>query len=166
MSGSRWVRRGVAVGALVAVAVISSVSTTMALGSTFADVPPSHPFSDEIEFMAASGIADGFPDGSYRPNAPVTRQAMAAFMLRAQTYTYADETVAAETPVSATAQCPTGTIAVGGGVTSSSPSAFVSTSNVTDERDGWTAQVSAPGGPVDITITVTATCVPGSPVNG
>jgi beta-glucosidase len=50
--------------------------------------PP--PFSDiagdtfeaEILFIAANGIATGFPDGTYRPLAPVARDAMAAFIYR------------------------------------------------------------------------------------
>lgn len=49
---------------------------------TFSDVPTSHPFYLEIEWMASEGITGGFPDGTYRPNEPVSRQAMSAFMYR------------------------------------------------------------------------------------
>jgi hypothetical protein len=48
----------------------------------FSDVPPTHQFFADIEWVAAEGIADGFPDGTYRPGNPVTRQAMAAFLFR------------------------------------------------------------------------------------
>lgn len=48
----------------------------------FSDVPDSHPFHDDISWMAEEGVAEGFLDGSYRPEQPVSRQAMAAFMRR------------------------------------------------------------------------------------
>ena len=51
--------------------------------ASFWDVPPSHTFFREIEALASSGITTGYADGSYRPNNPVTRQAMAAFLSRA-----------------------------------------------------------------------------------
>lgn len=53
-----------------------------ALVQTFTDVPPGHPFFDEIEWMAANGISTGYADGTYRPADVVTRQAMSAFMER------------------------------------------------------------------------------------
>ena len=40
------------------------------------------PFCGEIEWMATQGITTGFPDGSFQPSAPMTRQAMAAFLYR------------------------------------------------------------------------------------
>lgn len=49
----------------------------------FPDVGPTHPFHDEIAWLASSGIAAGFSDGTFRPAAPVSRQAMAAFLYRA-----------------------------------------------------------------------------------
>jgi hypothetical protein len=49
---------------------------------SFSDVPPSHPFFDDISWAAAEGIADGFEDGTYRQSLPVSRQAMAAFLYR------------------------------------------------------------------------------------
>ncbi len=48
----------------------------------FTDVTTSHPFCGEIDWLVDNGIAAGFPDGSYRPTDPVTRQAMAAFIFR------------------------------------------------------------------------------------
>jgi len=48
----------------------------------FSDVPASHPFFDEVCWLATSGVAGGFPNGTYRPAAIVTRQAMAAFLTR------------------------------------------------------------------------------------
>jgi hypothetical protein len=48
----------------------------------FCDVMPGHPFEDEILWVHAQGIADGYADGTFRPGAAVSRQAMAAFMYR------------------------------------------------------------------------------------
>jgi putative N-acetylmannosamine-6-phosphate epimerase len=50
---------------------------------TFTDVPEGHPFFEEIEALAASGITTGWPDGTFRPSNSVSRQAMAAFLYRA-----------------------------------------------------------------------------------
>ena len=50
--------------------------------ATFSDVAPGGTFFTEIEWMAAQRITTGFSDGTYRPTAPVTRQAMSAFMQR------------------------------------------------------------------------------------
>jgi hypothetical protein len=49
----------------------------------FTDVSVDHPFFDEVAFMADEGISEGYQPGpTYRPSAPVTRQAMSAFMYR------------------------------------------------------------------------------------
>jgi hypothetical protein len=52
---------------------------------------PVVPFSDVVDnghaagigAVAAAGIASGFSDGTYRPNASVTRGQMATFLFRA-----------------------------------------------------------------------------------
>jgi hypothetical protein len=49
---------------------------------SFDDVGTSHPFFLEVEWMAASEISTGYDDGTFRPGAVVTRQAMSAFMHR------------------------------------------------------------------------------------
>ena len=49
---------------------------------TFTDVPTSHPLYTEIAWLASSGIADGFPDGTFRPGGQITRQAASAFFYR------------------------------------------------------------------------------------
>lgn len=49
---------------------------------TFRDVPAGTPFSTEIGWLASQRISTGYPDGTYRPMEPVTRQAMAAFLYR------------------------------------------------------------------------------------
>jgi hypothetical protein len=50
--------------------------------ATFTDVSTTHPFFAEIEWMADEGISEGYSDGTYRPGAAVTRQAMSAFLYR------------------------------------------------------------------------------------
>jgi poly(3-hydroxybutyrate) depolymerase len=49
---------------------------------TFSDVPADHPFATSVEWMATAGVSEGYPDGTFRPSAVVTRQAMAAFLQR------------------------------------------------------------------------------------
>lgn len=49
---------------------------------SFSDVDAAHPFSTEIEWVAAEGIANGFFDGTFRPSLAVSRQAMSAFLHR------------------------------------------------------------------------------------
>lgn len=52
-------------------------------GIEFADVPTSHPFYTEISKLAARGVTLGCSGGNFCPDAPVTREQMAAFILRA-----------------------------------------------------------------------------------
>jgi hypothetical protein len=49
---------------------------------SFTDVATSHPFFEEIEWLASTGITTGYPDGTFRPGATITRQASAAFFYR------------------------------------------------------------------------------------
>ena len=48
----------------------------------FSDVPRSHQFFREVEWLASTGVTTGFSNGTFRPGAPVERQAMAAFLQR------------------------------------------------------------------------------------
>jgi len=48
----------------------------------FRDVPRTHVFAKEITWVAAAGIARGWDDGTFRPNALIKRDQMAAFMIR------------------------------------------------------------------------------------
>jgi hypothetical protein len=48
----------------------------------FADVGADHRFCGDIAWMWRQGVARGWPDGTFRPTAPVTRQAVAAFLHR------------------------------------------------------------------------------------
>jgi len=52
------------------------------MAATFTDVPDSHPFATEIEWLVDVGIAQGYPDGTFRPGVAISRDAMAAFLYR------------------------------------------------------------------------------------
>lgn len=83
MSRSLARRRGqrAVIAAVVAVAVLVPLGAH-ALTPTFPDVPADHAFFDEIEWMNDTGVTEGFPDGTFKPNQPVTRGSMSAFMQR------------------------------------------------------------------------------------
>ena len=50
--------------------------------ASFNDVPSSHPFFQFIEALAASGITSGCGNGSFCPDAPLTRGQMAVFLAK------------------------------------------------------------------------------------
>lgn len=52
-------------------------------GTTYSDVPKTHAFTKEIAIASKNGLASGFPDGSFRPDAPLSRAETAAFLTRA-----------------------------------------------------------------------------------
>ncbi|MBN1460712.1 MAG: S-layer homology domain-containing protein, partial [Armatimonadetes bacterium] len=49
---------------------------------TFLDLGTWHWAYKHIEFIAEAGIATGYPDGYYRPNADCTRDQMAVYIAR------------------------------------------------------------------------------------
>ena len=58
---------------------------------SFTDVKPAMQFFGYIEAIYAEGITTGYSDGSYRPNDPVNREQMAAFLARALELTKTDD---------------------------------------------------------------------------
>lgn len=71
---------------------ISNVASAQSQTPTFTDVPADYWANDYIEALAEQGAIAGFPDGSFRPNAPVTRAQFAAILR--QTFTATAETAA------------------------------------------------------------------------
>jgi lysophospholipase L1-like esterase len=77
-------------GASVLGAVPGPVGTPHASAATFEvrtfnDVPGWHTFYDDVHWMAGTGISEGYVDGAeyeFRPDVPVTRMAMSAFLYR------------------------------------------------------------------------------------
>ncbi len=65
-------------------AMHGSAYTPPACSGVFSDVPCPSQFADWIEELAAEGITGGCGSGTYCPGSPVTRQQMAAFLLKAE----------------------------------------------------------------------------------
>ncbi|OZB99006.1 glycoside hydrolase family 3 N-terminal domain-containing protein [Paenibacillus sp. XY044] len=64
-----------------------------AKGMTYSDVPATHPFYREIAIAAKHGLAGGFPDGTFHPDAPMSRAETAAFLTRAYSLVQGQQTV-------------------------------------------------------------------------
>ncbi len=80
------VRRLVAATALLATVFTGSALPAAGFeppyAPTFPDVPKTHTFYAQIEWLVAEDITTGFSDGTFRPSSPLTRQAIAAFIYR------------------------------------------------------------------------------------
>jgi alpha-tubulin suppressor-like RCC1 family protein len=74
--------------ATVSTTTSSSTTTTTqsANGHEFSDVPASHPYHDAISVLAGEGIVSGFEDGTFRPDASVTRQQFAKMIVKTLDY--------------------------------------------------------------------------------
>lgn len=134
--------------------------------SPFSDVPHDHQFSEDVGFMAATGIAGGYEDGTYRPGAPVTRQAMAAFIHRANSFEVRTTQiqVSNHNVAQGTAACDAGQQVIAGGGSSSADDVHLAQSRPTSDASGWhvraeseddvnrswTTTVYAICGPVDV----------------
>ncbi len=72
-------------------------------GSAFSDVPNSSQFCKSIRGLSQRGVINGYSDGTFRPAAPISRQAMAAFVYRSYNYLKTGHTITAdatcETPI-------------------------------------------------------------------
>ena len=76
-----WVRYS-----LMAIAAILVMAPTAVLAvHNFADVPDSHTFHNDVQWMLDNGITSGCGSGNYCPDSNVTRGQMAAFMKRLST---------------------------------------------------------------------------------
>jgi len=67
----------------------ASAPTAPPVLARFTDVPAGVPFDADIAWLANEGIANGSADGSFRPQAAVDRQSMAAFLYRSKTRSWA-----------------------------------------------------------------------------
>ena len=63
--------------------LVAGTTFTVLQGAQFNDVPPGHQFYTEIGKLSARGITLGCGGGSYCPDQEVTREQMAAFIIRA-----------------------------------------------------------------------------------
>ena len=64
----------------------------------FADVPPSHWAFPSVFAAVKAGIVKGYPDGTYQPTAPVTRDQMAVYVSRALVIPSGDAAIPDPTP--------------------------------------------------------------------
>jgi hypothetical protein len=69
---------------LIAVAVMSYAQTAppSPVGKPFADVPAGHWAEEAIRALAAAGVMEGYPEGTFRGNQPVTRYEVAMALSR------------------------------------------------------------------------------------
>lgn len=65
-----------------AMITVAGLTFTVAQGAAFLDVPTTHPFYNDIGKLSARGITLGCNSNNYCPNDPVTREQMAAFIVR------------------------------------------------------------------------------------
>lgn len=79
MPGAR--KRTMGVAAIVVLALLMPVAA-FAAGQRFADVPVDAWYYDDVEWAAQNGIVNGRPDGTFDPDAPLTRADAAALMRR------------------------------------------------------------------------------------
>lgn len=64
----------------VAGVVVTLTGVGLASHETFSDVPDDHPHAAGVHWLAPA--VEGFPDGTFRPNHPVTRGQVATMMQR------------------------------------------------------------------------------------
>ncbi|MBP3966032.1 glycoside hydrolase family 3 N-terminal domain-containing protein [Paenibacillus lignilyticus] len=81
---------------------------------TYTDVPRSHPFYKEISVAARMGLAGGFPDGTFHPDAPVSRAETAAFLARAYALQSGERTVSLSDTTTHWAAAPIGMMSSNG----------------------------------------------------
>jgi hypothetical protein len=68
--------------ALLAAAALMAFAAPAFAANPFMDVPMNHWAYDAIGQLAASGIVNGYPDGTYKGNQPMTRYEMATLVAR------------------------------------------------------------------------------------
>ncbi len=71
--------------------IVVLLSIPVAASAAFKDVPADHPNAEAIAYVKAVGIVQGYPDGTYRPNAAINRAEFVKIMVSANLpahYTY------------------------------------------------------------------------------
>ena len=75
------------ISAVTAVLVVGAASTTFAAANPFSDVPADSWAYDAVATLAADGVVDGYPDGTYKGQNTMTRYEMAQIIARAMAKT-------------------------------------------------------------------------------
>ncbi|GAA3400807.1 hypothetical protein GCM10011577_11020 [Pseudarthrobacter polychromogenes] len=84
----QWFTDGSSAGSATSVSVGSEETTrginmSLKVAPAFSDVADGLQFSEDIRWLAARGVTEGFPDNTYKPLETIHRDAMAAFLYRA-----------------------------------------------------------------------------------
>ena len=75
------------ISAITGALVIGAASTTFAASNPFTDVPADSWAYDAVSTLAADGVVDGYPDGTYKGQNTMTRYEMAQIVARAMAKT-------------------------------------------------------------------------------
>ena len=75
------------ISAITAALVVGAASTTFAASNPFSDVPADSWAYDAVSTLAADGVIDGYPDGTYKGQNTMTRYEMAQIVARAMAKT-------------------------------------------------------------------------------
>ncbi len=79
------------ISALTAALVVGAASTTFAAANPFSDVPADSWAYDAVSTLAADGVIDGYPNGTYQGQNTMTRYEMAQIVARAMAKTDVDK---------------------------------------------------------------------------
>ena len=112
----------------------SDTTDTTGATTTFSDVPDDHPYHDAIYYLADAGVVAGREDGTFGPDAPVTRQQFAKMIVKTLGY-----------PVTGTEVCPFTDVATQIGTDPFYPSKYVAVCASHGITTGKTPTTFAPG---------------------
>jgi len=143
-SRTRRVRLAFALAAALAIGVTGGGAAVAA--TTFNDTSGTA-FENEIEWLAGHDIAQGYPDGSFRPAGNVSRQAFAAYLFR---YNSGFEVVTTAFDMNASSKfqyskCPAGKRPISGGGQTASSAVVIGDSYPTADG-GWIVGFNNPAG--------------------
>ena len=69
-------------GQIAAILYRAAGSPAVSGGTAYADVAETAYYASAVRWASASGVVTGYADGTFRPNAPITRQQLAAILWR------------------------------------------------------------------------------------
>ncbi|MFX3632385.1 MAG: glycerophosphodiester phosphodiesterase family protein [Candidatus Pristimantibacillus sp.] len=77
--------------------LVRALGMDAAIASTsFSDIEAAAWYAEDVATAASAGLISGYKDGTFRPNEEITREELAAMIIRALTYIGIDMTVSAE----------------------------------------------------------------------
>lgn len=120
---------------LLAIVVFLGAFASAALA--FTDVPAGHAYGSAIEDLSARGIINGFPDGTFGPGKPVTRQQFAKMIVLTMALGVTEADV-----------CPFGDVQVGGYADPFYPDNYIAVCATNEITKGTSPSTFAPGDPI------------------